>query len=94
MNTVVSLYSNKNHEIINFLRKFYNNDYLKIENELEWKKEFNNSIEIAEFIGIYIDNNDNYEITMWISLDQDVFIKITEDNANDIIKYLYERYPW
>ena len=28
------------------------------------------------------------------SLDEDVFIKISPDNSNIIIKYLFERYPY
>ena len=35
-----------------------------------------------------------FDIKMWISLDKDIFIKISEYNANEIIKYLFERYPY
>lgn len=72
---------------------FYNTD-LDIENELKWEKKYENPIELAEIIGIYIDNSDNYMLNMWISLDKDVFINVTNDNANKIIKYLYERFPY
>lgn len=58
------------------------------------KKDFNNPVEIAELVGAYIDNNDNYNISMWICLDEGVLIKITNKNADDIIKYLYERFPY
>ena len=59
-----------------------------------WEKDFNNPVEIAELVGAYIDNNDNYNISMWICLDEGVLIKITNKNADDIIKYLYERFPY
>ena len=31
---------------------------------------------------------------MWVSLDKGVFINVTEENADNLIKYLYERYPY
>ncbi|MDO5564973.1 MAG: hypothetical protein Q4F88_07075 [Eubacteriales bacterium] len=61
---------------------------------LEWKKEFKNPIEIANIIGVYIENKDDYLINMWISLDENIFININKYNADNIIKYLYERYPY
>ena len=89
----LKLVSKKSGEINKFLSKFYNTN-LNIENKLKFRKEYNNPIELAEIIGVFIDNIDNYEIKMWISLDKDVFINITENNANNIIKYLFERYPY
>ena len=93
MQATVNLYSNKKGELNNFLSRFYNTN-LEIYDNLRWEKKYANPLELAEIIGIFIDNLDNYNITMWISLDKDVFISISEDNADDIIKYLYERYPY
>jgi len=31
---------------------------------------------------------------MWVSLDKGVYINVTTDNADSLIKYLYERYPY
>lgn len=93
MNSVVSLYSMQNNEIKRFLDTFYEED-VKLENNLEWKKNFENPIEITDIIGAFIDNNDKYKIAMWISLDEGVFINITDDNADKIIRYLFERYPY
>lgn len=89
----VNLYSKNKGELNNFLSKFYNNN-LKIADDNSWEKDFNNPVEIAELVGAYIDNNDNYNISMWICLDEGVLIKITNKNADDIIKYLYERFPY
>lgn len=93
MQATVNLYSNKKGELNNFLSRFYNTN-LEIHDNLRWEKKYANPLELAEIIGIFIDNFDNYNITMWISLDKNVFISISEDNANDVIKYLYERYPY
>ena len=94
MSVVVSLYSNKNDEIHRFLNS-YNKDIINNNKDiLEWKKEFKNPIEIADIIGVFIDNNESYDINMWISLDKDFFINVTDSNANKIIRYLFERYPY
>ena len=92
MNTIVSLYSQTNQEIANFLKSFNN---INVDNNLlEWKKEFENPIEIADIIGVFIDNNEKYKINMWISLDKGFFLNVTEHNADQIIRYLFEKYPY
>jgi len=93
MNASVYLYSEKKGELNKFLSYFYNTN-LGINKNLKWKKEYKNPIELAEIIGVFIDNVNKYSITMWVSLDNDVYIDITDDNADKIIKYLYERFPY
>lgn len=93
MNVIVNLYSNKKNEIYQFLEKYYNKNVLS-DNLMTWKKEFENPIEIADIIGVFIDNNYKYDMTMWISLDNNFFININNNNANNIIRYLFERYPY
>lgn len=92
MGAIVNLYSKSNNEIASFLNSYSEE---KIDsNVLEWKKEFKNPVEIADIIGVFIDNNENYDITMWISLDKDFFINVTNNNCDQIIRYLFERYPY
>lgn len=93
MYTVVNLYSDKKGEISRFLKSFYNND-IDIKDDLKWENKYDNSVEIADIIGSFIDNNDKYKINMWISLDEGTFINVTDYNADEIIRYLYERYPY
>ena len=93
MFATVNLYSTKKGELNDFLSRFYNTD-LEIYNNLNWEKKYTNPIEIAEIIGVYIDNSDLYNFKMLICIDKNLFITITEDNANNIIKYLYERFPY
>ena len=94
MESIVQLYSDKPGEILNFLNKYFNDSNLKLSDELLWEKHYDNPIEIADIIGTFIENNENYKINMWVSLDKDYFININEYNADKIIRYLYERYPW
>lgn len=89
----LTLLSNKKGELNKFLSNFYNTD-LEIYNNLKWEKESANPIELAEIIGVFVDNHDDYLLNMWLSLDKDIFVNITEENADSVIRYLYERFPY
>ena len=93
MSVFVNLYSKKDNEISRFLNS-YNKELLEDKSSLKWEKEFKNPIEIADIIGVFIDNNEDFDINMWISLDQDFFINVTNNNSDQIIRYLFERYPY
>ena len=93
MGTIVHLSSKKKGELNKFLSSFYNTN-LELEDSLTWQKKYANPVELAEIIGGYIDNSDDYALWMWICLDKNVFIQITSENADDVIKYLYERFPY
>ena len=64
MSVIVNLYSKNENEISRFLNS-YNKE--KIDNIMEWKREYSNPIEIADIIGVFIDNNEDFDINMWIS---------------------------
>ncbi len=91
MNAIVKLYSTKSGEILKFLQHFFK-DISSIDDDLLWQKNYENPIEIADIISALLEND--YDINMWISLDKGVFINVTEHNADDIIRYLFERYPY
>lgn len=93
MEVLIDLYSNKKNEIKNFLDKFFNSN-INVDKDLEYEIKFENPVESANLIGTFIDNNDKYEINMWVSLDKGFFINVTDFNADKIIRYLYERYPY
>ncbi len=93
MKAKIILFSNRSGEITHFLNKFYSNKSNVTESK-SWQKEFPNPVEISEYIAAFADNNHSFNLAMWISLDKDVFIKISPSNSNNIIKYLFERYPY
>ena len=93
MSVTVNLDSNEKSEIKRFLSSFYDEN-INIDNDLKWEHCFENPIESADIIGVFIDNNENFKINMWVSLDEGFFINITDFNADKIIRYLYERYPY
>lgn len=93
MSVIVSLYSSKKGEINNFLSKFYEKN-LNINDSLKWEQTFANPIDSVNIIGTFIDNKENFDINMWVSLDTGFFINVTDFNSDKIIRYLYERYPY
>ena len=93
MRSFVCLYSQKPNEILRFLNLMYDKK-ATLTSKNSWKKYYNNPIEIAEIIGVYIDNSDKFNIQLWICIDEDVYINITTFNANYIIEYLFERFPY
>lgn len=98
MKTFIKLYSNNNGEIDRFLNRFYlaTEEILKKidSNTLELEIDFENPIEMSDMIGAFIENKDDFKINMWICIDEDVLINVTTSNSDDIIKYLYERFPY
>lgn len=93
MNTIINFYSEKKGEIKKFLDLYYSNKS-NLENALFWKKEFENPLDMIDLMSCFIDNNDKFNMNLWISLDKDVYICVGDFNINSIIKYIYERYPY
>ena len=89
----VNLYSESSEELKRFLSSFYNASF-NINNNLNWEYKYENPIEITEIIGVLVDNVEDFKIMMWVSLDKGVYIHVTEKNADKLIRYLYERYPY
>ena len=71
----VQIQSKKKGELNKFLSRFFENN-LNINYQYHWKKEYDNPIEIAELVGVYADNLDKFQISMWINLDLNVYNKI------------------
>ena len=89
----VNLYSENSNNIENFLNSFYNSS-IDLDKKLNWEHVYDNPIEVSDIIGAFVDNIDSFDITMLLCLDKDIYIHITEENADIIIKYLFERYPY
>lgn len=94
MKATIKLYSTKTGEITKFLNHFEKKLLIDVKDDLLWKKEYENPVEMADMISALIENQETYQINMWISLDKDLLINVTANNADDIIRYLYERYPY
>ena len=89
----VNIYSENTKNLENFLSSFYN-CYFDLNSKMSWNKKYPNPIEMADIIGAFIDNYNKYNLIMWISLDKGIYIDIKPDNANLVIRYLFERFPY
>lgn len=98
MKTFVKLYSDVKGEISKFLNKFYlaTEEILNrvTVDTLELEIDYENPVEMSDLIGTFIENRENFKINMWICIDEDVLINVTANNADEIIRYLYERFPY
>ena len=92
MNAIINLYSQTSGEIKKFLELFYSKN-IEIPDDLFWENSYNNPVDMIELISCFIDNKEKFKINLWISLDPGVFINVTDDNLENIIKYIYERFP-
>ena len=61
---------------------------------LELQIDYENPVEMGDLIGTFIENKDDFSINMWLSIDADVLINVSSNNADEIIRYLYERFPY
>ena len=89
----LNLFSINKNDINTFLSKFYSK-HINEFTDKNCKLSFKNPIELVSILSALIDNNENYQITAWINLDDNTYIKVTDNNLDEIIKYLYERYPY
>ena len=89
----VALYNKKTGEIKKFLEAFYSKNF-NLDNNLYWENKYQNPIDMIDLISVFIDNKEKFKINLWLSLDENIYICVTEKNLDKLIKYLYERYPY
>lgn len=88
----IAIYSDVNGEIKKFLEAFYSKNF-NLKDNLFWENKYSNPIDMIEIISTFIDNKDKFQMNIWISLDENIYICVTDQNINQLIKYIYERYP-
>ena len=88
----INIFSEKKGEINRFLSSFYNTD-LEISNKFNWHKSYKNPVEMTDLIGVFIENHEDFKISLWVCLDHDVYIRVSDKNGDKLIRYIYERYP-
>lgn len=88
----VKIYSEFENEIEKFLKLFFNENF-NLDNKHFWKKDYETPIELIDITTTFVDNKEKFKANMWISLDKDVYIAISETNINSLVKYIYERFP-
>jgi hypothetical protein len=93
MSYTVKIYSKTETEIEKFLNIFFESNF-NLENKIVWEKEFEDPTQIIDIATAFIDNKEKFKANMLISLDKDIYISISENNINQIVKYIYERFPY
>lgn len=89
----IAIYSEINGEIKKFLESFYSKNF-NLSDNLFWENKYQSPIDMIDIISVFIDNNEKFSINVWISLDENVYICVTEQNIDKLIRYIYERYPY
>ena len=89
----IAIYSEINGEIKKFLESFYSKNF-NLSDNLFWENKYQSPIDMIDIISVFIDNNEKFSINEWISLDENVYICVTEQNIDKLIRYIYERYPY
>ncbi len=92
MSITLNLVSEKNNVINNFLKTFFEKNMLTDENTVEWSYILPEPLDAINIISAVMDNSLEKDLTVWVSFDPNVFIKVKSDNYNDIIKYILERF--
>ena len=92
MSITLNLVSEKNNVINNFLKTFFEKNMLTDENTVEWSYILPEPLDAINIISAVMDNSLEKDLTVWVSFDPNVFIKVKNDNYNDIIKYILERF--
>ncbi len=92
MKGIINFYSETSGEIKKFLELFFSKN-IEMTDDLFWEISYDNPVDMIELISCFIDNKEKFKINLWISIDSGVFINITDDNLENIIKYIYERFP-
>lgn len=89
---ILKIYSENKLDLEKFLTLFFEKEYI-LENKEFYQIDYENPIQMLDILSCYTENSDKFKLNFWISLDEGVFILISDKNIDEIIKYIYERYP-
>lgn len=89
----ISLVSEEYNAINQFISNFSDNKITVDQDTYEWDYTLTNNLEAIDLVSSLMDNTELYSsITLWVSFDPNLFIKIKEDNYENIIQYIANRY--
>ena len=89
----ISLISEEYNVINSFLELFFDNKITVDKDTYEWDYCLKNNLDSINLISSLMDNKELYpSLTLWISFDPNLFIKVKDDNYESIIQYIANRY--
>ena len=85
----VNLWSRKKGEIKRFLENYYDKE-VDVEEGLDaWAYVCRKPLEAVDIISAVVDNNDKYQIAVFIQMGTGHLLQITADNHNNVIKDIF-----
>jgi hypothetical protein len=88
VSVTISLWSTLQGEIQRFLCSYYQKDVQTEEYSHRWIGDFFNPLDSIDMISALMDNIYNYNVTMYLHMENGYLHKITVENYNDVIKGL------
>lgn len=88
----ITLLSQKPTELNKFLNSFFDEKIDVADEAFMWSCIYKEPLASVNLISTLIDNNEKFKIEALISLEQLNSIKISEENLDDFIKFMYFRY--
>jgi predicted transcriptional regulator len=89
MSISISFWSKTEGEIKRFLSRFYEYEYNIQDDCRHWITEFHDPLESVDIISSLMDNEDQYNISMYLHMQDGILYKIDKNNYNDVIKGFY-----
>jgi hypothetical protein len=89
MAITVNLWSRKSGEIKRFLEKYYGKKVMMDEDVGQWIYVFRKSVDAVDMISAIMDNNDKFQIWIYLQVDDGDIHPVTFENHNDIIKGIF-----
>ena len=90
MAVIVNLWSKKQGEIKRFLERYYRKPINMDEDVEQWIYIYNNPLNSVDIISAVMDNNDMFQISLYIQIDKGDVHMVTVENHNDIIKGMFQ----
>ncbi len=92
MPVIINLSSNAEGTLKSFLNSYFGKDS-KLDNDvIEWINFYNKPLEAIDLMTAVIDNSDKYDIQILVSMDAGLFLEVTYNNINDIVKFMLFRF--
>lgn len=85
-NVMVTLLAQKPNELSRFLKSFYHKEIIHEEGAYSWSCYFESPKETLNLLSTLMDNQEDYQIELLLSLGKYAAIKVTSDNIEDIMK--------
>ena len=88
----ITLLSEKPSELNQFLNTYFDKEVDVTDEAFMWSCIYQEPLASISLISTLIDNNEKYKIEALISIEHLNSIKVSEENIDDLIKFMYFRY--